>query len=263
MGKRYLKIYGHSGRSEDNWDELPKQPVLWAFMMDVAGLETATLDKKMKHRTTDIPAAVDGAILVNALRICANWLPWQASMLGLTFDHQYLHCFYCRSGLDRSVATVVLFCAIVYAAWGITILPQLISFKDGANEGDRQPHTRERPACAKNGRRYKASHRNPCTLCESHSKSDEVWKVISHVLLRETGTAAGDQNLDEHCPARIPARKVLNYFLNFDIRRNAEKLISDLVDKCVTDNMLVEEATVKSTIFLQARSQTKTQRPMQ
>ena len=128
-----------------------RNPVMRAFMLDVTGFDHKTLDEKMKHRTTDVPAGVDGAILMDALKTFANWLTWQVIKPGLVLDRQFLHGFFCRSGLDRSVATAILFCAVVFAAWGIKILPQFMAFKDGANNGYRQAHTRECKCCAQVG----------------------------------------------------------------------------------------------------------------
>lgn len=69
--------------------------------MDATGYHYDKLSDIFKHRTTELPAAIDGGLLINALKTFVNWMTWMTIDAELGIDHQFVQGFFCTSGLDR------------------------------------------------------------------------------------------------------------------------------------------------------------------
>ena len=60
-------------------------------------------------------------------------------------------------------------------------------------------------------------------------------------MLSSIGNAQEDARLDRECPARIQARKVIEFFLNLKVEEMATQIISELVDEGVADDLTVDK----------------------
>lgn len=255
LGRRYLNIdkrTQHSGLSRENWITQLSNPLIWSSKIDPTGIDHKNLRGKLNGQTEDCPEGIDGNLLFNALLMFSKWLTWQVAFPGLVCDRQLLHEFICKSGYDRSVALAVAFAGVVFGVWGIVIDIQYMSFQDGANEGRNAPHARWLPGCrTSNSARWPSrrhSEREPCEQCKEESHPSDVWKVIKDLMLTDSGDAQEDARLDAECPARIPAKKVIDHFLNLRANDMAAQIISELVEECVIDDLSVDQGCIANVL---------------
>ena len=79
---------------------------------------------------------------------------------------------------------------------------------------------------------------------------------MTDLMLNSSGDAQEDARLDAECPTRIPAKKVIDDFLNLRAKDMAVQIISELVEECVTDDLSVDQGCIANVLKL-AGSKTK------
>ena len=63
-----------------------------------------------------------------------------------------------------------------------------------------------------------------------------------------TGNAEEDARLDKDCPARIDARKMVEFFLSLNIKEMASQVISELIDGSVADDLTIDKGALTNVL---------------